>query len=123
MAASTTSRAVRFILRETLGELLYFSVWWYSVGFIAFVRTLWREWQVIAERLAIRILAKNMLRPMYADYTRSGRIISFFFRVFLIATRLVVLLIWTIIELILVVAWIVGPVLAAALLIRQTLPL
>lgn len=123
MAASTSSRAVRFILRETLGELLYFPVWWYSIGFFAFVRTLWREWQAVAERLALRILLKNMLRPMYADYTRSGRIISFFFRIFLVLVNGLVLAIWTAVELVLMAAWLLVPVLAAALLIRQAVPL
>lgn len=123
MAASTSSRALRFILRETLGELLFFPVWWYSVGFVALVRTLWREWQEVAERLALRILLKNMLRPMYADYTRSGRIISFFFRIILVVTRGLVLLVWTAVEVAVIGAWIIVPLLAAALLVRQAVPL
>ena len=123
MAASTSARAARFILRELFGELLYFPVWWYSLGFIAFIRALSRNWRDVSERLAIRILAKNMFRPMYADYTRSGRIISFFFRLIILGARLVVLLIWTALELVLIMAWLFGPLGAAALLLRQAFPL
>jgi hypothetical protein len=122
MANSTSQRALIFILRETVGELLYFPVWWYSIGIWHFLQTLWRRWRSVVEYLAIRILAKNMFRPMYADYTRSGRVISFFFRVLILGTRLVVLVIWTAVEIVLIGAWIFGPMLALALLVRQIVP-
>ncbi len=119
MTNSTSVRAVTFILREILGEVLYFPVWWFSIGFATFLQALWHGWLGVAERLAIRILLKNMFRPMYADYTRSGRVISFFFRIFLVAVRLVVLAVWTAIDLVLIVGWLVVPLLAAAMLVRN----
>jgi hypothetical protein len=123
MATSTSERAIRFILRETIGELLYFPVWWYSIGLVTFIKTLGREWLTITDRLAIRILAKNMLRPMYADYSRPGRVISFVFRVLILGVRLVVLCLWSAVELVLILAWLFGPLVAAALLIRQAVPI
>ena len=103
-------------------DILYFPVWWYSFGLRVFVRALWRELIEVEERLSIRILLKNIGRPMYADYTRSGRIISFFFRVFLIVVRTAVLMVWFIIESIALTLWLAAPVLAISMLVRQLFP-
>jgi hypothetical protein len=42
-----------------------------------------------SNRLSIPILARTMGRPMYGDYTRSGR--SLVFRLLLLTTRLIIL--------------------------------
>lgn len=83
---------------------------------------MWREWVEVEERLSIRILLKNIGRPMYADYTRSGRIISFFFRVLLILVRGAVLAVWTVVEVVILLLWVSSPVLAISMLVRQLFP-
>lgn len=122
MAQSTTLRAATFILRELIGEVLYFPIWWYSSG----TRLIWaaivRQWLGVAYRLSLVLLLKNMFRPMYADYTRSGRIISFFIRLILIFTRLIVLAIWTILSVLLFMLWLASPVAVIGMFIRQLLP-
>lgn len=123
MAQSTAARATTFILRELIGELLYFPVWWYSRGMVLTATTLVNRWYGLLNRLAIPILFRTMGRPMYGDYTRSGRVISFFFRLFLLGTRLVVFVGWTLILLVAMVAWIAGPIVCGAMLIRQVIPL
>ena len=40
MAQSTAARATTFVLREFVGELLYFPVWWYSRGLMLTATTL-----------------------------------------------------------------------------------
>lgn len=122
MTQSLTRRATAFIIRELIGELLFFPVWWYSQGLVATWRTIVRQWLATADRLSLRILLKNIGKPMYADYTRSGRIISFFFRLLLIGVRSVVLLLWTVILGVAMATWIVGPIMAAGLLLRQIVP-
>jgi len=122
MAQTLTKHALTFLLRETLGELVYFPVWWYSVGLRTFSSWLWREWVEVEERLSIRILLKNIGRPMYADYSRSGRIISFFFRIILILVRGFVLLLWSGVELILLLLWVGIPLVAISMLVRQIIP-
>lgn len=122
MAKSTASRATTFILRELVGELLYFPVWWYSRGLVLTSRALTRRWMRLLNQLSIPILLRNMGKPMYGDYTRSGRVISFFFRIFLVVTKCVWLGVWTVIELIALAAWVAGPVVAVAMLAMQAVP-
>ncbi len=123
MAQSTAARATTFVLRELIGEVLYFPVWWYSRGLAATGRTLVSKWYGLSNRLSIPILARTMGRPMYGDYTRSGRIISFFFRIILLVSRLIVLGGWTVILLVAMILWIIGPIVVAAMLVRQVVPL
>jgi len=123
MAQSTASRATTFVLRELLGEILYFPVWWYSHGLAGTGRTLLSKWFGLSNRLSIPILARTMGRPMYGDYTRSGRIISFFFRIILLVSRLVVFGVWTVILFLAFLLWILGPIIAGGMLIRQVIPI
>lgn len=123
MAQSTSARAATFILRESVGELLYFPVWWYSHGFALTARKLLNSWLGLSRRLSLVILLRTMGKPMYGDYTRSGKIISFFFRLLILGVRLVQFGVWTCIELILLVAWLLGPILVAAMLVRQIIPI
>lgn len=122
MAQSTTSRAAIFLLREFVGDVLYFPVWWYTQGLALTWRTLSNRWLSMVNRLSLRILLKNMGKPMYGDYTRSGRVISFFFRIILVVVRLFVLGLWTAVELVLIVLWVAGPAVAIGMLIRQLIP-
>ncbi len=123
MAQSTGVRATTFLLRELIGELLYFPVWWYSRGLQLTALALYRNWRGLTHRLSIAILFRTMGKPMYGDYTRSGRIISFFFRLLLIFVRLIVILMWTIIELIALLLWLAGPAVSIGMLIRQLVPI
>lgn len=123
MAKSTNMRALVFVFRELLGEVLYFPVWWYSHGLAATSRTLLSRWFGFSNRLSIPILARTMGRPMYGDYTRSGRIISFFFRLLLLTTRLIIFGIWTVVLFLSLLVWIVTPIISAAMLVRQIVPL
>lgn len=123
MAQSTSSRAALFLLREFVGEVLYFPVWWYSAGLVLTWRNLIRQWSALANRLSLRILLENMGKPMYGDTTRSGRIISFFFRLILVVARSAVLLVWTVVEAIFLLLWLAGPAVATGMLLRQLVPL
>lgn len=123
MAQSTTSRAATFLLREFVGDVLYFPVWWYSRGLRQTATTLVRSWQTLIDHLSLPILIRTMGKPMYGDYTRSGRIISFFLRLFLVFTRGILVVIWTVVDLILLLLWMAGPVVAVAMLLRQLIPL
>ena len=53
------------------------------------------NWRNVLRSTGFVIFFRNMAQPLYGDYTRSGRIISFFLRVFL----LLFLLVWTVLRL------------------------
>lgn len=119
MSTSTSQRATLFLLREFGGDLISWPIWWYSTGTAVTARSLWRQWRELAEWLSLRILLKTMFKPMYGDYSKSGRAISFVIRLLLIVTRTIVLAVWSVVELVAMLAWLAGPVVAGAMLIRQ----
>lgn len=112
-----------FILRELVGELLYFPVWWYSHGLASTGRTLLNQWLGAVNRLSILIMLRTMGKPMYGDYTRSGKIISFFFRLLILGFKIIQLGLWTVVLVVAMLAWLIGPILATAMLVRQLIPL
>lgn len=123
MNSSLTGRTLAFILRELVGEILYFPVWWYTRGLVLAWRRLERQWWRMFDRLGIRFLLVNIGKPMYGDYTRSGKIISFFFRLFLVGWSLIVLGVWSAWIMLLFLLWILVPLVVIGMLIRQLIPI
>ena len=80
-------------------NIFTFPIWWYSEGLTLAFRHSVSNWHNVLRSTGFIIFLRNMTQPLYGDYTRSGRIISFFLRVFL----LIFILIWTVIKL----AWVV----------------
>ena len=68
-----------------------FPLWWYGEGFVIAWRHTLARFQYVLRSTGLLIFLRNMGQPLYGDYTRSGRIISFFIRIVL----LVVFLVWT----------------------------
>lgn len=120
--ASLAGRATSFLLRELVGEILRFPVWWYSEGLVLAWRRLERQWMAGVDRTGIRWLLINMGKPMYGDYTRSGKIISFFFRVILVFWSVMVLGVWAVMVLTIFLIWLAAPVVAVGMLLRQLVP-
>lgn len=99
MAGRTESiawRAGRFVFRDVLFDVVRFPLWWYTTGTANAARFVWNELLSVADRLSITILFRNLLKPMYGDYSRSGRIISLFMRLIVFAFRVVGLTLWTV---------------------------
>ena len=63
-----------------------------------------------SNRLSIRILFKNLLKPMYGDYTRSGRIISFFMRIVVFFFKLILMVIWLLVLMLMFIVWLTFPI-------------
>lgn len=73
-------------------NILTFPIWWYAVGAL----TVWRWFFALTHKSFTRsglvLFARHMREPLYGDYSRSGRIISFFLRVVL----LIALVFWAV---------------------------
>jgi hypothetical protein len=123
MTKSLTGRTATFLLRELVGEILYFPVWWYSQGLRLAWQRLIRQWARLYNRLGLRFLFANMGKPMYGDYTRSGKVISFFFRLFLVGWSMLVMLFGGALAVFIFLAWIITPLVVMALLVRQIIPI
>ncbi len=118
-ATEKTQYSIAFLLQELLFDIVRFPFWWYTRGLMKVVRAWIREVRIALERLSVRIWLQNMFTPMYGDYTKSGRIISFFLRIFVLIWRLIGLILWSAFFGILVVLWVALPVLIVYAIIRQ----
>jgi hypothetical protein len=105
MPESAVVKATRFVLKDVLFDVLRFPVWWYTTGTANAARFIWQEFLSILNRLSIPILVRNLGKPMYGDYSKSGRIISFFVRIIVFIFRFVGMMIWTLVLLAGFIAW------------------
>ncbi len=108
-------RALKFLFKNIfislISDLIYFPFWWYRRGAKKAVRFCKKEIKNGWRALALRILIVNLPKPMWADYTRSGRIISIFIRLIHLCWRSFLMLCWTILILVLFAAYLAAPVL------------
>jgi len=95
---------------EAILDLVYFPVWWYSVGlkqaFLWCLSLLERGNAMMAPGLWL----KNITVPMFGQADLQGRIISFFMRLFQVIFRSLGLLIWFFVCLGLLCLWLVIPI-------------
>ncbi len=76
---------------------LTFPLWWYTIGLeVAWDRAK-KHFRYGLKKTAFRLFLRNMRHPLYGDYTRSGRIISFFLRVVLLIAKTIFLAVRTLI--------------------------
>lgn len=82
-----TIGSVGVAVDEVVIRAVRFPLWWYSAGLVAFARGVLRSEAEWLERLGLRIQLANLFIPMFGDYSRSGRVISFFMRVVLVVVK------------------------------------
>lgn len=91
-------------------EIIYFPVWWYSVGFFRFFRNVRLFLRKKERSLGFLVWAKNIFVPMYGQSDFAGRLISFFMRLVQIIARGFILLLWIIFCLLSLVIWLALPI-------------
>ena len=109
------------IIISLLLEIVYFPIWWYSVGFFRFLKNVWNFLKNQENSLGFLVWAKNIFVPMYGQSDWAGRFISFFVRLVQVIFRGFALLIWILVSLFLVILWLSLPVLLFIALFFQVL--
>lgn len=109
------------IIISLILEIVYFPVWWYSVGFFRIAKNIWRFFRGRNQALGFSIWLKNIFVPMYGQYDWAGRLISFFIRLIQIIFRGSILLFWGVICFFLVVGWLILPIFLVLALAFQIL--
>ena len=106
-----------YLIKHIVLDTLYFPVWWYTRGFVRVVG--WAETSLKdVERIAaLKIWIKSMFKPMFQDYTKEGRIISFFMRVVLLIFKLLIVIIWAAFLAFVIVLFLTLPLLTIGLLL------
>ena len=109
------------IILKILGDILYFPIWWYSVGLARLLKNVWNFLSNQERSLGFSVWLKNIFVPMYGQRDWAGRLISFLVRLVQIFFRGIVLLIWLIFSLIFIFIWLLGPVFLVLALAWQIL--
>lgn len=119
MPESAVVKATRFVFKDVLFDVFRFPIWWYTTGTANAARFTWQEFLSILNRLSISILVRNLGKPMYGDYSKSGRIISFFVRIIVFIFRFAGMMIWTLVLLAGFIAWLLFMPFVVYEIIRQ----
>lgn len=92
-----------------LGNILFFPIWWYSLGFIRFAGKIIYFWRSEQQALGFSVWLKNIFVPMYGQNDFAGRLISFFIRLIQVIVRGLALIFWLLVGLILMAVWLALP--------------
>ncbi|MDD4607176.1 MAG: hypothetical protein PHS07_02455 [Patescibacteria group bacterium] len=96
---------------EIILDFIYFPIWWYSGG----LKKMWHwvcQQIILGQRgLGITIQFRYLFKPMYGDYSKSGRLISFFVRLIKLAIFLLIFLLWVGLIIALLGVWLGLPIL------------
>lgn len=107
-------QALRSLIIDLVGEILYFPIWWYSQGLLKILAYFVNSIKSTNRNLALSLLLRNFFRPMFGVQDRSGRIISLFMRLILILGRLLVFILLLAFYTLAVIFWLVLPLVVAA---------
>ena len=97
------------IIIKTISDIIYFPIWWYSLGLVEIIKKGWLFWRQREKALGFSIWLKNIFVPMYGQYDWAGRIISFFIRLVQVVFRGLVLLLWLALYIASVLLWLAFP--------------
>lgn len=106
---NTMLLSAKFVAKDVVGNVLFWPVWWYSVGFWGFLKKRRDSIRNFEEEIGLTIWVVNWGKPMFGQYDVPGRIISFVFRTGGIIFKAVQLIVYLIIQMLLIVGWLVLP--------------
>jgi hypothetical protein len=104
-------QTIKTLFIDLIGEVLYFPIWWYTRGLKRVVLFIWHSIKKLARNLSLKIMITSLFRPMFAQHDRAGRIISFFMRLILLVSRIVVFVLFSVLYSVILIFWLVLPVL------------
>lgn len=103
--------SLKYIFVEVVFDILYFPIWWYTKGLSRMANYCLEILIKSSRKLALRIWLQHMFTPMYGDYTKEGRIISFLMRIVVLVFKLIMMVFWTIYVFLIFFAWLIIPLL------------
>jgi hypothetical protein len=103
-------KGTKFVLSEFLFDLIYWVIWWYTLGVKkAFIRLI----DIVKqgnEQLGVLVWIKNLFKPMFGQNDWQGRLISFFVRLIQIVLRILALCFWLLYGVVSFLFWLALPV-------------
>ncbi|MBI4414690.1 MAG: hypothetical protein HY566_00440 [Candidatus Kerfeldbacteria bacterium] len=114
---SSAALFLRFIFLDLVLDIVRFPAWWFSRGAVKAVQWYGRTLEDALDRLALKVLAQNLGRPMFGDYTREGRIISFFMRIIQLVISTILFAGWWVILTVVLIVYLLLPIGVVGLLV------
>ncbi len=100
---------IRFVIVDLVLNIIYFPVWWYTIGLMKVVRLVVREARSLAQTFNLKILFQSLLIPMFGQYDLAGRIISFFVRIVYTSGLFVISIVYTVLLCCMLLIWLTLP--------------
>ena len=98
------------LIKDAFISIIYFPVWWYSRGFLKFVKAMFLSLSSFDNQIGFTLWLKNIFVPLFGQNDFGGRIVSFFVRLGNIIVRGFVVLLYLILIVALIVVWDIFPV-------------
>ncbi len=110
MSKNILTQASKLLILDYIAEILYFPVWWYGPG-LRNALEYFANGLVEANRFTgLILLLRNLFKPMFAQYDKQGRIISFFMRLVLLIYKGLIFFLMVVFYFIILMFWILLPV-------------
>lgn len=111
MSKNILTQASKLLILDYITEILYFPVWWYGAGLKNALNFFIRGVMEADRFTGFSLLLRNIFKPMFAQYDKQGRIISFVMRLVLIIYKGLTLILLVIFYLVTLVFWLGLPIL------------
>ena len=111
MSNNILIKAFKVLFLDLVAEILYFPLWWYSVGLKSILLNFFANLREAQRNLGLGLLFRNMFQPMFGQSDREGRIISFFMRLLIVAYKSILFLAQFILYFTIVIFWVALPAL------------
>lgn len=109
MTKNILVQASKLLVLDYIAEILYFPLWWYGPGLLNAIQYFSRGLEEANRYTGLSLLFKNLFKPMFAQYDRQGRIISFFMRVVLLFYKGLVFFLMAAFHLLTLGFWVILP--------------
>ncbi|MBT4349958.1 hypothetical protein HOD19_04260 [bacterium] len=119
MSENIFIKTIKTLFIDLIGEILYFPIWWYTRGLKGVFVYIWRSVKKLAYSLSLKVMITHLLSPMFGQYDRAGRAISFFMRFILLISRFVVFVIGTVLYICLLAFWVLLPLVVIMQLVNN----
>ncbi|MBU1126188.1 MAG: hypothetical protein ABH826_00015 [Patescibacteria group bacterium] len=111
--------SIQYFFVDLVTDLVRWPFWWYSKGLILVTGWIFHSISNYSRSLALWVWIKNIFVPMFGARDIQSRLISFFVRLVQIIARSFMLLIFSILMIIALAAYMIFPVFCVYGLINQ----
>ncbi len=102
---------IKDLFLDTIWEVLYFPIWWYSRGFKKTVLFCWRRINNGWDVLALSIFLKSFFKPMYGQRGWDAYVLSLATHFLQLVWRLFLMAVWFLVWLFVLLLWLFLPIL------------